>query len=120
MNIEEITEYCLAKSGAEESFPFGEMDLVVKVGNKIFTIIDLHPPYTMNLKCNPERVEELRAENPDIQPGYHMNKKHWNTLNLEGSLSQKMIFEMIDHSYDLIVASLPKAIQIQLSVGSNQ
>lgn len=108
MNIEEFAEYCLAKPGVEECFPFGPENLVLKVYGKIFTIADLEQvPLKANLKCDPEWALELRDEYEDIQPGYHMNKKHWNTVTLEGSLENKLIRRLIDHSYDLVVASVP-------------
>ncbi len=108
MNVEEFVEYCMAKPGVEESFPFGPENLVLKVYGKIFTIADLEEmPLRANLKCDPEWAVELREEYEEIQPGYHMNKKHWNTVYLEGSLDTKLIKKLIDRSYDLVVASIP-------------
>ncbi len=110
MDIETFRDYCLSKKGVTEGFPFDDVTLVFKVMNKMFALTGLnHQPSTANLKCDPERAIELREEYPDIQPGYHMSKKHWNTVTLEGELSDEMIIELTDHSYDLVVAKLKKA-----------
>lgn len=117
MNIEEFREYCIAKKGVTESFPFGEQTLVFKVMEKIFALagLDAHPA-TVNLKCDPERSIELREEYDGlIIPGYHMNKKHWNTVEIEGNLPSKLLLELIDHSYDLVVKSLTKKLQTELA-----
>lgn len=116
MNVEEVSAYCLAKKGAEGGFPFGETVLVIKVMGKVFALFSLDEAVqTINLKCDPERAEELREEYPDdIFPGYHMNKKHWNTVHCEGNLGNKLLQELIDHSYDLVVASLPKKVKAEL------
>ena len=114
MDIEEIRAYCLLKRGTEESFPFDETTLVIKVGGKIFILISLEGNFWMNLKCDPDRAIELRESNPAITPGYHMNKKHWNTVIPDGSLSKKLLFEMIDHSYDLVFNSLPAKVKLEL------
>ena len=115
MDIEMTRQYCLAKKGVTESFPFDNETLVFKVMNKIFALMSLERmPFSVNLKCDPERAIELREEHGEVQPGYHMNKKHWNTVNFEGNLSPKLLREMIDHSYELIVASLPKKVQREL------
>jgi predicted DNA-binding protein (MmcQ/YjbR family) len=110
MNIEAFCEYCLSKPGTAETTPFGPMDLVFKVEGKIFAIaaLDEVPPRA-NLKCDPDLALELRDRYEQVRPGYHMNKKHWNTVELDGVIPQKEIKKMIDHSYDLIVASLPKS-----------
>jgi predicted DNA-binding protein (MmcQ/YjbR family) len=116
MNIEELREYCLSKKGAEESFPFDEHTLVFKVMGKIFAITGLDAEdLRVNLKCDPEYSIELREQYPEIYPGFHMNKKHWNTVICEENLSDKMICHLIDHSYTLIVNNLPKKIQTELS-----
>ncbi len=114
MDIEEIRAYCISKNGTEESFPFDDTTLVIKVGGKIFILLNLEGDFSMNLKCNPERAIELREANPAIIPGWHMNKKHWNTVVLDGSLPKKLIFEMIDHSYDLVFKSLPAKLQSEI------
>jgi predicted DNA-binding protein (MmcQ/YjbR family) len=116
MNIEEFREYCLAKKGVTESFPFDEETLVFKVMGKMFALTGLETnPATANLKCDPERAIELREEYDGlIIPGYHMSKKHWNTVELESNLPNKLVLELIDHSYDLVVKSLTKKLQTEL------
>ena len=114
MDVEAIRAYCLTKKGVEEGFPFGDTTLVVKVGGKIFVLINLEGDASMNLKCDPGKAIELREANPAIIPGYHMNKKHWNTIVLDGSLSKSLIMEMIDHSYDLVFHSLPGKVQVEI------
>lgn len=111
MDIEEIIAYCLTMKGAEQSFPFDDTTLVIKVGDKIFILISLEGDAWINLKCDPEKAIELRESNPAISPGYHMSKKHWNTVVLDGSMTKKLLFEMIDHSYDLVFKSLPGKIK---------
>ena len=108
MNIETLREYCLSKKAAEEGFPFGEDTLVFKVKGKIFLLVSLGSnPLQFNAKCEPEKAIELREQYDAVQPGYHMNKKHWNTVILNGQIPVKKIREMIDDSYDLVVRSLP-------------
>jgi predicted DNA-binding protein (MmcQ/YjbR family) len=104
MNAEEIREYVLLKQAVTEGFPFGEDALVFKVNNKIFLILALSStPLQFNVKCNPERAVELREEYAgNVLPGYHMNKKHWNTVIVNGELSAKLLKEMIDDSYNLV------------------
>jgi predicted DNA-binding protein (MmcQ/YjbR family) len=109
MNIEELREYCLQKSGATEEFPFDDQTLVFKVGGKIFLLVGLEYGNRFNVKCDPERAIELREQHPEIIPGYHMNKKHWNTVYTDGGLQYNLLKALIDHSYDLIRASLPKS-----------
>ncbi len=109
MNIESFREYCLAKPGVEETFPFGEETLVFKVMGKMFAATGLDSAgFTVNLKCDPDRIPDLRDRYPEIRPGYHMNKKHWNTIDFEGELEEPLLRELIDHSYELVVAKLPK------------
>ncbi len=109
MNVEDFRNYCLAKKGVTESFPFDETTLVFKVMGKMFALASLEKsPASVNLKCNPERALELREEYPDqILPGYHMSKVHWNTVLLE-ILPPKLVLELIDHSYNLVVQGLSK------------
>ena len=108
MNIEDFRAYCLAKKFVVEDFPFGVDTLVYKVKGKIFAITGLDTDaFQVNLKCDPERAIELRDSYSEIKPGYHMNKKHWNTIEFESRLSTKMLKELIDHSYDLVASSLP-------------
>ena len=114
MDIEAIRAYCLSKKGTEEELPFGDTTLVIKVGGKIFILISLDEDPSINLKCDPDRAIDLREANPAIIPGYHMNKKHWNTVVLDGSLSKSLIVEMIDHSYDLVFHSLPGKVQLEI------
>ena len=110
MELDDLREYCLSKAGVTESFPFGEETLVFKVGPKIFALVGLEDtPPRVNLKCEPARAIELRAEYPEfILPGYHMNKKHWNTVILDDPLDENLILEMVDCSYDLVFAGLSK------------
>ncbi len=108
MNIEELREYCLSLKGATEEFPFGESVLVFKVSGKMFCLSDLEGGFSIALKNDPERNIELREEYPAIKPGYHMNKKHWNTVDVDGSFSDDMLKNLIDESYDLVVLKLTK------------
>ena len=104
MNIEQIREYSLMKKGVTEEFPFDEETLVFKVAGKIFLLASLESiPLQINLKCEPEKAIELREEFDSVQPGYHMNKKNWNTIYIDGSVPDKEVFSWIDHSYDLVV-----------------
>ncbi len=109
MNIEELRDYCISKKGVTESFPFDEVTLVFKVGNKMFALTNLDGEPSINLKCDPERAIELREQYSSIIPGYHMNKTHWNTVIIDSSIPIKLLTELIDHSYKLILDSLPKA-----------
>lgn len=102
MNIQILREYCISKEGAEESFPFGEDTLVFKRGGKIFALANLDGDPTINLKCDPAYALELREKYPCVIPGYHMNKKHWNTVILDGSVPDQKVFSWIDHSYNLV------------------
>ena len=118
MNIQQLYEFCLSKRGVTEHFPFDEDILVFKVGEKIFALTSLsnwekgNP--TINLKCNPERALELRAEYEAIAPGFHMNKIHWNTIEFNSDVSDKMMCELISHSYDLVFKSLTKKLQQEI------
>lgn len=114
MNIEELHDYCLQKPGVEESFPFGETTLVFKVGGKIFLLAGLQEGNQFNAKCDPDRAVELREQYDEVQPGYHMNKKHWNTVDMTGRLTARQLHEIIDHSYELVLKSLPKKVQLDL------
>ncbi len=111
MDIELLRDYCLQKKGVTESFPFGVDTLVFKVGGKVFLLTNLQNPININLKCDPERAVTLREENEEIIPGYHMNKVHWNTVNIKGRLSTALLLELIDHSYNLVFNALPKNIK---------
>jgi predicted DNA-binding protein (MmcQ/YjbR family) len=115
MNIEEFREYCLAKKGVEETFPFGETTLVFKVMGKMFALTGLDgDAFTVNLKCDPDRAIELRESFPQVRPGYHMNKKHWNTVEFENGLPDDLLTELVDHSYDLVVRKMPKKLREEL------
>lgn len=108
MDIENYRRYCLAKKGVTEEFPFDENVLVFKVMGKIFALTDVAGFESVNLKVDPEKGEELREQYPAVQPGYHMNKKHWITVLMDGSVSDKLIKEWIDNSYQLVVSGLTK------------
>ncbi|MCG8326419.1 MAG: MmcQ/YjbR family DNA-binding protein [Chitinophagales bacterium] len=109
MNIEAFRDYCLAKKGVEESFPFDESTLVFKVMGKMFALTGLDADeFTVNLKCDPQRAIDLREEYSQIRPGYHMSKKHWNTVHFEDGLEDELLLELIEHSYDLVVKGLRK------------
>ncbi len=103
MNIETLREYCLKKEGADESFPFGDDTLVFKVKGKIFLLAGLDSqPLQFNVKCNPEKALELRENYSCVIPGYHMNKKHWNSIMVDGSVNDRLLKEWIDDSYNLV------------------
>ena len=103
MNVETLREYCLSKPDAEESFPFGPETLVFKVRDKVFLLTGLDSPdLRFNVKCDPDKAVEIREQFPCVLPGFHMNKKHWNTIVVDGSVSAKQLKEWIDWSYDLV------------------
>ena len=108
MNLETLRVYCLSKAHTSEHLPFDHKTLVFKVGTKMFALVDIDEARSVNLKCDPERSLLLREEYSEIQPGYHMNKNHWNTVSIVDSLSDPFVFELIDHSYDLVFQSLSK------------
>lgn len=114
MKLEQFRKYCLSKKGVTESFPFGDSTLVFKVTDKIFAITSFENPLSVNLKCDPEQAIDLRERYEEVQPGYHMNKKHWNTVNFEGKISDKELIKLIDHSYELVVNSLSKKLRKEL------
>ncbi|WP_026836607.1 MmcQ/YjbR family DNA-binding protein [Gillisia sp. JM1] len=118
MDIETYRDYCLSKTGVTEGLPFGPDSLVLKLMGKIFSIASLDEvPLRVNLKCDPEMAIRLREEHPKyILPGYHMNKKHWNTKVLDGSLQKTLIFELVDHSYNLILLGLTKKLKEELDL----
>lgn len=116
MNIEVYRDYCLHKKGVTEGFPFDENVLVFKVMGKMFALTGIDQFASINLKCDPERAIELREEFPTVTPGYHMSKKHWNTVLMDGSLSDDFVFELIDHSYDLVVKTLTKKLKEELAL----
>ncbi len=103
VNIEELRDYCLSRPGAEEDFPFGPDTLVYKINGKIFLLAGLDQnPVQFNVKCDPEKAVQLREEYSCILPGYHMNKKHWNTIIADGSVSNDLLKEWIDESFELV------------------
>lgn len=108
MNIEQLRDYCLSLPDVSEAFPFDETTLVFKVNGKMFALTDLVGPLSVNLKCDPELAVELREKYPQVKPGYHMNKQHWNTVAIDGTISDKLIIEWINHSYDLIAKQKKK------------
>lgn len=102
MDIESLREYCLSLEDVTEGFPFDETTLVFKVKGKMFLLTDLEGPLTMNVKCEPEKAVELREQYNCVKPGYHMNKKHWNTVEIDGTVTDKVLKEWIDESYRLV------------------
>ena len=115
MHIEQLHDYCIAKKGVEETFPFDNDTLVFKVMGKMFALTSLSKPVSVNLKCDPEKAIELRASYGAIIPGYHMSKVHWNTVNFNEDASDALILELVDHSYQLVVSSLTKKLQQELN-----
>ena len=110
MDQHELKSRCLALPGAIEEFPFGDEVSVFKVGGKMFALSQLDgEPLQLSVKCDPELATQLRSAYPAIAPGYHLNKRHWNTITLDGSLADEMVTDLLGDSYDLVVASLPKA-----------
>jgi len=109
VNIESIREYCVSKKAVIECFPFDDKTLVFKVAGKIFALanLDTHP-LRINLKCDPEKAIDLRERFQSIQAGYHMNKKHWNTIEINGEVSRDVLIKLIDHSYNMVVTKLTK------------
>lgn len=114
LTARDFQDYCFSKKGAKEDFPFDETTVVYRVCGKIFALTTTDFEW-INLKCNPALAEELREKYPSITAGYHMNKRHWNTVQMDGSLPDEMIYKMIDDSYELIVSSLTKAQKAELS-----
>ena len=114
MNIEQYRNYCIAKKGVTEGFPFDENTLVFKVMGKMFALTGVDSFNFINLKCDPEKAVELREQFNGIKPGYHMNKNHWNSVYLNEDVQDEMIYQLIDDSYNLIVKSLTKKLQQEL------
>lgn len=119
MNLEQLYQYCLSKKAVSEHFPFDQDTLVFKVGGKMFCLTSLkdweNGNPSLNLKCDPDRAQELRAEFEAVNPGYHMSKIHWNTITFNGDVSNKMMLELIDDSYNLIFKSLTKKLQLEIN-----
>lgn len=108
MNIEEFRLYCLQKKGVTEEFPFDQETLVFKVMNKMFALTNIHAFTSVNLKCDPELAVELRENYAFVKPGYHMSKVHWNTIEMDWQLEDRLLREWTDHSYDLVVGKLTR------------
>jgi len=115
MNIEEFRNFCIQKYGVTEEFPFDEHTLVFKVMGKIFALVDVDLFESVNLKCDREEAIKLREKYESVTAGYHMNKKHWNTIEFNGSLSDNEIFHWVNHSYDLVVSKLPKMLKEEVN-----
>ena len=117
MDILEVHEYCLSLPFATEDMPFGDDVVTLRVGGKIFAMLNLVDTTRVSLKCDPDYALELREQYPEVQPGFHMNKKHWNTVDFEGALDERMLRQLIDHSYDQVVKSLKKSERLALEEG---
>ena len=115
MNVEEFREYCLLKKGVTEEFPFDQSTLVFKVMGKMFALAGIQNFESINLKCDPEKAISLREEHDFVRPGFHMNKKHWNTIDLDWNVADDLVKSWIDHSYDLVKTSLTKKLKLELN-----
>jgi predicted DNA-binding protein (MmcQ/YjbR family) len=120
MNIEELRDYCLSKPGTTEEMPFGPDTLVFKIGGKIYALTSIDDFGSVNLKCDPDRAVQLREQYDFVVPGYHMNKKHWNTVVIGTGITVRLLQELIDHSYDLVRASLPRAVREELAAAESE
>jgi predicted DNA-binding protein (MmcQ/YjbR family) len=120
MDLERVREYALSRPGKiTEDFPFDDEVLVIRIAGKIFLLTNVNAvPFTVNLKCDPERALELRERYPEVQPGFHMNKKMWNTVDLSGRLPERLVMELIDHSYDEVVKKLSLKEREKLAKGN--
>lgn len=116
MNIEHLLDHCMAKKGVDETFPFGPDTLVFKVMGKVFALISLSNPNQVNLKCNPEKAIDYRANFMAVFPAFHMNKSHWNTVQFNEDVSDSLILEMVNDSYNLVVDSLTKKLKMELDL----
>jgi predicted DNA-binding protein (MmcQ/YjbR family) len=115
MTRDDVLEFCTSVPGAVEDYPFGDGVAVFKVGGRMFALVPLEgDPVTVNLKCDPDLALALRAQYAAVRPGYHQNKRHWNTVELDGSIEDDELREMIDHSYELVVDGLPRAERARL------
>jgi len=116
MTRDEVLAHCLDRPAAEETYPFGDDVAVIKVGGRMFALVLLDgDPGVVNLKCDPSRALELRAAYAGIRPGYHQNKRHWNSVDLDGSIDDALVRELIEDSYDLVVAALPRAVRAEVT-----
>lgn len=116
MNVEELRLYCLDLGPVTEDMPFDDETLVFKVGGKLFCFISLAGNLMINIKCDPEEAEELRERFPSVLPGYHMNKKHWNTVIIDGSISDNMLKVWIEKSYHLVIDKLTRQARVELGL----
>ena len=114
MNVEDVRQYCIKMSFVTEGFPFDDKTLVFKVANKMFALLNLGVSPSLNLKCDPDEAVKFREHYSAVLPGYHMSKKHWNTILLDETIPDKVIYRWIDNSYDLIVNGLPRKVQKEL------
>jgi predicted DNA-binding protein (MmcQ/YjbR family) len=109
---DDVIRFCLGRPGAQETYPFGDGVAVFKVGGRMFALVDLGDgPGVVNLKCDPARALELRDAYAGIRPGYHQDKRHWNSVDLDGSVEDDLVRELVEDSYDLVVARLPRAVR---------
>ena len=116
MFLDDLRNHCIEKPGVTEGFPFDKSTLVFKVFGKMFALVDVDVFEAINLKCDPEKAVELRESYQGIQPGYHMNKTHWNSVYLNEDVSDQLLVELIDHSYELVYTSLPKKVRNENSI----
>ena len=115
MTRDDVIDVCASQRGAVEDYPFGDSVAVFKVGDRMFALVSLEGnPGSVNLKCDPGLALELRARYPAVRPGYHQDKRHWNTVELDGSVDDDELREMIDHSYDLVVSRLPRKVRAEI------
>lgn len=117
MNLETFRNHCLALKGVSEGFPFDQRTLVFKVMGKMFALCDVDDFEGVNLKCDPDKAIEYREQYHGINGGYHMSKKHWNTVSINSDVSDEFLLELMQHSYDLVVDSLPKKLKLELQAG---
>lgn len=117
MTRDDVLAFCLGLPAAEETYPFGDEVAVLKVGGRMFALVSLDGEPVVNLKCDPARALELRAAYADIRPGYHQDKRHWNSVDLDGSVEDDVVRGLVEDSYDLVVAKLPRAVRDGLTRG---
>ena len=117
MELQKLIDYCLNKTATKQEFPFDDTTLVCKVGDKIFALISLTKPHYINLKCDPIIAVGLRQKYKAVTAGYHMHKKHWNTVKFDGSIPERLVQEWVDQSYELVVRNMSKAERAKLSSG---
>ena len=115
MTRDDVLALCLGLPATEETYPFGDEVAVIKVGGKMFALVPLSGSESVNLKCNPGRALELRAAYPGIRPGYHQDKRHWNTVDLDGSVEDDLVRGLVEDSYDLVMAGLPRAVRDEVN-----